>query len=341
MSIKNSPDGAAAQFTVFFILSIFIHMGLALSLYTLAPAYKRAISTLFPEPEKPIVIDVVDLPPGPNNQTKPGAANVTRFANRSNSVEKETVPEGKKDVARAPGPGLIRINPQATAGTNSSSKSVKRAFPEKPASISPPAALGETLGGDKPALAGALKDTQGGEKAALAGSGVKGTGARPAADEARASDGMNGGTSGGAAIPARPNLFLPAEKLSELEQRYERDAPTGEQGKTLQLNTSEFRYQKYLMNMKRRIELHWEYPELAVRSGWEGKLNINFTISKDGTIVDIVLAKSSGYPVLDDAAITALKLASPFPTFPENFGIEQINIKGQFEYNIVYIPPQR
>lgn len=339
MSIKNSPDGTAAQFTVFFILSIFIHMGLALSLYTLAPAYKRAISNLFPEPEKPIIIDVVDLPPGPNNQTRPGAANVTRFANRSNSVEKETVPEGRKGVAGAPGPGLIRINPQATAGTNGA-QSVRRASPEKPASISPPAGSGETPGADKQKIpAGALNGTPVEEKAALAGSG--GTGARPAAGEAPASQGVHGGTGNGAAGTARPNLFLPAEKLSELEQRYERDAPQGEQGKTLQLNTSEFRYQKYLMNMKRRIELHWEYPELAVRSGWEGKLNINFTIKKDGTIGDIALTKSSGYPVLDDAAITALKLASPFPTFPENFGIEQINIKGQFEYNIVYIQPQR
>ena len=101
------------------------------------------------------------------------------------------------------------------------------------------------------------------------------------------------------------------------------------------------RYQKYLVNMKNKIQLYWEYPQLAARNGWEGRLQINFTIRKDGSIGDILLVKSSNYPALDDAAVTALKLASPFPPFPETFGIEQINIKGQFEYSIVYAMPQR
>ena len=140
--------------------------------------------------------------------------------------------------------------------------------------------------------------------------------------------------------PSRPNLFLPEETISALAKKYESQSPKGEQGKTLNLNTSELRYANYLINMKRRIELYWEYPEVASRSGWHGRLFINFTIKKDGALGDITLAKSSGYPVLDDAAITALKLAAPFSAFPENFGIEQINIKGQFEYNISYSQPR-
>ncbi|MBI5970527.1 MAG: energy transducer TonB [Deltaproteobacteria bacterium] len=137
-------------------------------------------------------------------------------------------------------------------------------------------------------------------------------------------------------VPAqRPSLFPSEERLGELERRYEAEAPAGEQGKTLSLNTSELRYQKYLINMKNRIELKWEYPFAASRNGWQGNLQIDFTINKDGTVADIKLVKSSNYPVLDDAAITALRLASPFPPFPAGFSVEEINIKGQFSY-IIY-----
>lgn len=140
--------------------------------------------------------------------------------------------------------------------------------------------------------------------------------------------------------PARPSLFPSEERLGELERRYEAEAPAGEQGKTLSLNTSELKYQKYLVNMKNRIELKWEYPFAASRNGWQGNLQIDFTIKKDGTVADIKLVKSSNYPVLDDAAITALRLASPFPPFPAGFSVEEINIKGQFSY-IIYERPAR
>lgn len=179
---------------------------------------------------------------------------------------------------------------------------------------------------------------------------------RPAPGGAKSKDGdITAGTSAGgdehvlpgktgaatrAVPPAKPSLFPSEERLGELERRYEAEAPAGEQGKTLSLNTSELKYQKYLINMKNRIELKWEYPFAASRNGWQGNLQIDFTIKKDGTVTDIRLVKSSNYPVLDDAAITALRLASPFPPFPAGFSVEEINIKGQFSY-IIYERPVR
>ena len=61
---------------------------------------------------------------------------------------------------------------------------------------------------------------------------------------------------------------------------------------TLLLNTSEFKYQKYFMNIKKRIEFYWEYPLLAARKGQQGRLTIDFVINRDGTIettgIDII-----------------------------------------------------
>jgi len=132
----------------------------------------------------------------------------------------------------------------------------------------------------------------------------------------------------------RPNLLLSDNKVSELARRYQGSGPHTK-SKTLMLNTSELKYQKYLIELRHKIEQYWEYPRSAAMRGWEGKLFIDFTIKRDGTITDVRLSRSSRYPILDDAAITALKLSSPFTTFPKNFKIDELRIHGQFVYNLI------
>lgn len=105
---------------------------------------------------------------------------------------------------------------------------------------------------------------------------------------------------------------------------------------TLNLNTSDLRYAEYMLALKRRVELFWSYPTASVMRAEQGRLKIDFTISGDGTIKDIKLIKSSNYPALDDAAITALRLASPFQTIPKNFDLNHIDINANFEYNLIY-----
>ncbi|WKZ32965.1 MAG: energy transducer TonB [Thermodesulfobacteriota bacterium] len=133
----------------------------------------------------------------------------------------------------------------------------------------------------------------------------------------------------------RPSLFPSDERIAELTRNYEAGTHEKETGKTLQLNTAELKYQKYLLDMKRKIEFYWDYPALAARNGWQGSLFINFTINRDGTVSGVRLERSSGYPMLDDAAITAIRLAAPFPPFPADFTVEDLSIKGQFQYHIV------
>jgi periplasmic protein TonB len=52
---------------------------------------------------------------------------------------------------------------------------------------------------------------------------------------------------------------------------------------------------------------HFEYPLLARRLGWQGTVLLAFTLEPDGALQRIHVARSSGYDVLDDSAITALK----------------------------------
>ena len=134
-----------------------------------------------------------------------------------------------------------------------------------------------------------------------------------------------------------PRIFPSRDRLRALSERYERETPQSERGKVLNINTSELKYQKYVMNMKRRIEFFWHYPPSAVRNSEQGRLKVNFKISKDGTVRNVDVVRSSNYPALDAAAVTAIRLASPYNPLPGDFGVdESINIRANFEYELLY-----
>jgi len=59
------------------------------------------------------------------------------------------------------------------------------------------------------------------------------------------------------------------------------------------------------------------YPDEARRKGLSGRLLISVYVAKDGTVRKIKLHRSSGYKVLDDAALRIVRLASPFAAFPK------------------------
>jgi len=88
----------------------------------------------------------------------------------------------------------------------------------------------------------------------------------------------------------------------------------------------------YMDNVKRKIELLWWYPEAAAWNGQQGRLKIVFTIEKNGAIEVMKLTKGSGYPILDNAALDAVRLANPFNPVPKKLGEEAIHINANFEY---------
>ena len=49
------------------------------------------------------------------------------------------------------------------------------------------------------------------------------------------------------------------------------------------------------------------YPETARRAGWEGRAIVRVEVSADGAPISVALEKSSGYGVLDQAALRAVK----------------------------------
>ena len=108
-----------------------------------------------------------------------------------------------------------------------------------------------------------------------------------------------------------------------------------EEKNILSLNTMEFKYISYFASIKRKIELLWSYPREAVRMGMEGKLVVKFVIGKDGSLKELKLLKSSGYKILDDEAINAIKDAAPFNPIPERLGVDHLTIIATFHYILI------
>ena len=57
------------------------------------------------------------------------------------------------------------------------------------------------------------------------------------------------------------------------------------------------------------------FPQRALRENKFGHVRLMVAINRDGTVREIGVLKSSGFPFLDEAAISSVRLASPFAPF--------------------------
>ena len=61
------------------------------------------------------------------------------------------------------------------------------------------------------------------------------------------------------------------------------------------------------------------YPSSAKRRGLSGTSTVRFVIASNGSANSIKLIRSSGHPQLDEAALSAVRRASPFPPHPGDY----------------------
>ncbi|MGQ3356077.1 MAG: energy transducer TonB, partial [Phreatobacter sp.] len=61
---------------------------------------------------------------------------------------------------------------------------------------------------------------------------------------------------------------------------------------------------------------HKVYPESARERGIRGRTGIAFTLTANGSVASVSIASSSGAPILDQATLTMVRRAQPFPPNP-------------------------
>jgi protein TonB len=128
------------------------------------------------------------------------------------------------------------------------------------------------------------------------------------------------------------NKLYDPEVIGEIAMKGSEMKPKKEDSITF--DTSDYRYAGYMRKLKEKIESIWVYPPEALARGLYGDLKIRFTIMKNGKLGAVDLVRTSGYKMLDDAAIKALKDGEPYWPVPEEWGMESYTILGHFVYSI-------
>ncbi len=84
----------------------------------------------------------------------------------------------------------------------------------------------------------------------------------------------------------------------------------------------------YMKEVERRIKANWSPPN----GGQSKKVVLLFTIARDGRLLSLKIAKSSGFKADDDAAISAVKLTAPFRPLPPEYKGSSVDINFTFDF---------
>jgi len=92
---------------------------------------------------------------------------------------------------------------------------------------------------------------------------------------------------------------LPSEKLTKAEKTVKTKSPaTNKQNAESKARVISIIYTE--------LSQHFTYPKLAQRRNWQGKVLLSLQVTSTGKIKNVQLSSSSGYGVLDQAAINSL-----------------------------------
>jgi protein TonB len=85
-------------------------------------------------------------------------------------------------------------------------------------------------------------------------------------------------------------------------------------------NVREYAFARYVEDWVAKIERvgNVNYPEAARRQGLYGSLKLTVSIYADGRLEAVEVDRSSGFKILDTAAIKIVELAAPYAPFPED-----------------------
>jgi protein TonB len=88
--------------------------------------------------------------------------------------------------------------------------------------------------------------------------------------------------------------------------------------KFISASTQAYEYAAYMRAWVEKVERigNLNFPEEARRQGLSGRLIMTVSVGRNGEVKGVVLQRSSGRKILDDAAMRVVQLASPFQPLP-------------------------
>ena len=126
-------------------------------------------------------------------------------------------------------------------------------------------------------------------------------------------------------LSASELMFQARNEIDQLQQQLDASALSSSKRpkkRRVSASTKEYAAAAYMKSWEMKVERigNMNYPQAAKREGLNGSLMLSVDINPDGSVPPdgIVLSRSSGHKVLDDAAIKIVRLGAPYAAIPEN-----------------------
>jgi len=125
-------------------------------------------------------------------------------------------------------------------------------------------------------------------------------------------------------IQVQPRIYQGSDLLSDVEQAQAKP----------DMARTEDALQKFAAVVRKKIESQKRYPEAAQTSGIEGRARVKVTILRDGKLENAEIIESSGYEILDKAALQSVQDAAPFPPIPEALKRDTIQMSIRLNFRL-------
>ncbi|MHB1590417.1 MAG: energy transducer TonB [Sulfuricella sp.] len=89
----------------------------------------------------------------------------------------------------------------------------------------------------------------------------------------------------------------------------------------------------YVQKVRQQIEQHKVYPALARKLDMSGTVEVSYVVNRQGKLIDVEIAATSGNEILDKAALQAVR-AAVFPPMPQDTWRGET--QKQFKTKLVY-----
>lgn len=148
----------------------------------------------------------------------------------------------------------------------------------------------------------------------------------------------------------------PAEILSEIQEKQKSFLETLQASRNIQkiadpsyenlisqvknrggmsLNTYQWEFAPYLLEMKHKIQDHNNPPFAFTHLGAiKGDILLRFKVLQDGTVKDLEILNSTAHYSLESTSTRAIQFAAPFKPLPVNFPKDYLEITALFSYII-------
>ena len=91
---------------------------------------------------------------------------------------------------------------------------------------------------------------------------------------------------------------------------------------------------KYALGIQEKISSAIAYPYEAQEKNWCGVVRLTLVLNKEGTLTDVKVKKSSGYPVFDQDSVNTAQILASYAPFPAAIKSEMLEVTISIVYSI-------